>query len=82
MARRLAEWLTEKVIELPQARRLFPTRPSVNTLRRWSNPLRGCKSNYNGEAVVLETYKTGARMTITSEEAVHRFLDRLNGVGQ
>ena len=46
-------------------------RISQDSLRRWS--LRGLKG------VVLETRKIGGATTVTSIEALLRFLDRING---
>jgi hypothetical protein len=72
----------EKPLTFSKAARLIPPlrqdRPvSPATIWRWSS--RGCRS-VDGKSVKLESWKVGGR-TVTSAEALGRFLDALNGGG-
>lgn len=63
----------EEIVPVHDAAKLFPTRPSRNTLRRWrTKGVRG---------VCLETCFIGG-IRCTSKEAVARFLQALNAEPQ
>ena len=57
----------DALIPLPEARELFPNRPSLATLRRW------CRHGFKG--VVLPTLLCGRELHTTSE-GVHSFITR------
>jgi hypothetical protein len=65
--------LDESIISLAQAARETPTRPDVSTVWRWS--LRGI------QGVTLETCLIGGKRC-TSREALQRFHERVNAIGQ
>ena len=60
--------LTETIRTLKEIPPMVPTRPCFATVWRWSQ--RGVKGHK------LETYKIGSRV-VTSEEALHRFLEAI-----
>ena len=61
---------TCEYLSLAEACKRIPTRPGVNTLKRWN------RRGYKG--VKLQVWKVGRR-TITSIAAVDEFLAQLNG---
>lgn len=67
--------MTEQAISLTKARDKFPGRPHYNTIVGWS--VRGCRNRHTGSRVHLETMRVGDGI-FTSEEAIQRFLVRLN----
>ncbi|QDV44382.1 hypothetical protein Enr13x_42470 [Stieleria neptunia] len=62
--------LTEDILTMSQAAKELPNRPNVSTLWRWAN--RGLKGKK------LETLRIGGRNTVTSRQALTRFLDAIN----
>ena len=68
---------SETYIGLTEARRLFPSRPTRNTLLRWIR--NGQRSKRTLKRINLEAIQIGGQM-FTSHEAIDRFINRLNGL--
>lgn len=64
---RVTELMRETVLGLPQASQRLPGHPAAGTIRRWT------LGGYDG--VILESFRLG-RKVFTSEEALHRFVER------
>lgn len=72
-------WETERVIGLKEAAKLLKNAPTRRTLRRWCHPNYGCTHPLDkSRKVVLEARFVGAREMVTTEEAIKRFVQKLN----
>lgn len=61
----------EDRVTLAEASKLFTSRPSLSTLKRWT------REGYRG--IKLEHYREGASI-MTSHQAVLRFIERTNAL--
>ena len=62
--------LSQDTLTLLEATRLFPSKPHINSLRRWS------RKGLNG--VKLRTFRSGRRIC-TSREYVEEFIAKVSG---
>ncbi|MHB0954758.1 MAG: DUF1580 domain-containing protein [Pirellulaceae bacterium] len=62
---------SEQLIGLTDAAKIVPSRPSLRTVFRWA--LKG----YGPQKLKLETLKVG-QSRMTSREAIHRFIAKIN----
>lgn len=74
------DWKTEKLIPLADSGKLLPCGSifSIRTIKRWA--LEGLISKTTGKRVFLKHQYIGGT-PFTSQRAVDRFLDELNGEG-
>lgn len=66
----MVKLLGEQFVTFAKAAEVLPTRPHINTLRRWANKGVG--------GVVLESWKLGT-VRVTTIEALERFLLATSG---